>query len=521
MPYTLFQGGSSLQVMDTAGVLTTLTLPTGVVVDSTKTPRMTVFGRYAVVTNSVSRPITVDPEFTVRVLTPLPPRTTPVLTNTNGGNLSGTYKIKQTFVTLDEYKQIIAESDFGEESLAVAITTDYLTAQELDRSSEDVTATRLYRTATLGDTFFRWLDIDGNTQVSVSDDLADVDLETAAAPILGTPPQLTIVASYRDRLWGVGDLEVDDLRYTEAQKMYAWPTTNRIPIQKIGSDDRGITGILARRDALAVARTNSLVQITGNSNDTFRQVVLSSEVGVEGTDTIAQFRDTIYFLWKDGVYTWDNGGINCISDGKVRKWFNSDTYFNRSRFKYAVGRVDPLTNKYQLLLSAAGSTSLDRWVEFDIKDRTWWGPHKTDAFTPTWMGLMVNSSGVFVPVHCSSTGHFWQEQDTRTDDTATGIALDVDGKFHDMGTPDIMKFFGQLSLISKTQAAGTLSILPYVGDLDVSAGTTISADMTLDRQRLVRLGIGQYCKLVFQHSTVAQDIELFGYEVPFHEVGRR
>ncbi len=70
-------------------------------------------------------------------------------------------------------------------------------------------------------------------------------------------------------------------------------------------------------------------------------------------------------------------------------------------------------------------------------------------------------------------------------------------------------------------SSGTLSILPYVGTLGASAGTTISADMTLDRQKLRRLGRGRLCKLVFQHSTAGQDVELYGYELPFFELGRR
>jgi hypothetical protein len=124
-------------------------------------------------------------------------------------------------------------------------------------------------------------------------------------------------------------------------------------------------------------------------------------------------------------------------------------------------------------------------------------------------------------VHGSSAGFFYKETDTRTDGTATGVAFDVEGKFHDMNTPDIFKYFGQLSLLSKIQAAGTLSVIPYPGNLDASAGATISASMTAGREKLRRLGVGRFCKLVFQHSTAGQDVELFGYELPFTELGRR
>ena len=90
-----------------------------------------------------------------------------------------------------------------------------------------------------------------------------------------------------------------------------------------------------------------------------------------------------------------------------------------------------------------------------------------------------------------------------------------------MNTPDIQKHFGELAIISKIQSAGTLTINPKVGGLDASAGTAISADMTLGRQRLRRLGDGRFLQLNFSHTTAAQDVELFGLEVPFFERGRR
>lgn len=522
MAFTLFQGGSSLQFMTTAGVITTLTLPTGVTIDPSKTPRFTIFGRYVVVVNSPTRPLTVDADGIVRVLCPNPPRTAPTLSGVAGGSLTGSYLVKYSYVIQNASRQIIAESPLSPAPVvATSITTQYLKAADLDLSSDTISFIRLYRTATGGSVYFPWVDVDGNTLTSVQDDLADASISLVASPVLGAVSKLSHVGEFRERLWGVSLTDIDAIRYTEASKMYSWPSTNRIIIPKEGNDDRGITGILARRDALAVARQNSLVEVKGDSNANFRIVKLSQDTGVEADDSIAQFRDAIYFLAKDGIYTWDASGVSCISDAKVRSWFTTDTYFNRARMRYAVGRVDPLTSKYQLLLSAVGSSNLDRWIEYDIKDQTWWGPHKTDDFTPTWMTTVMDSSNLPQPVIGSSSGFFYKEQATRTDGTATGIAFDVDGKFHDMNSPDITKMFEDMTLISKIQSTGTLIITPYVGGLDAPAGTPIYANMAYGRELLRRLGVGRFCKLNFAHSVVGQDVELFGYEVPFHEVGRR
>lgn len=521
--FTLFQAGSSFQTMDSAGTLTTLTLPTGITVDSTKTPRMTVYGRYAIVVNSVSRPITIDAENTVRVLCPIPPRTVPTVQGLAGGSLTGTYKVRQTFKIWDRYLRLICESDYGPESLSGSISAQYLEADNLDIATDDISASGIYRTATGGSVYFPWIDLEGNAETTVIDDAPDASLALIAAPSLGNCPEdLEIIAEYKERLWGKSSTYPDYLRYTEATKMYAWTSTNTLLIPKLGGDTRGIIGIIPRREALIVGRRDRLFQVTGDSNTNFRVTKLQENLGIESADSIIVYNDVAYWLSTQGVCSMDQGGtIKVLSDGKVASWFGTDTYFNRARFQYAVGRVDEDQNKYQLLLCSAGSTDLDRWIEYDIANGTWWGPHKTDAFTPTWIANILDANNNKIPVLASSSGFFFKEQPTRTDDTSTGIALDVVGKFHDMGTPDIHKLFMQLSLISKVQAAGTLTITPTVGDLGSGAQAAISADMTLDRQKLRNLGLGRYVKLNFTHSTAGQDVELFGYELPFFEVGRR
>lgn len=523
MPFTLFQGGTSLQLMETDGTLTTLTLPTGVTLDADKVARMITFGRYVVVVNSPTKPLTVDSDGVVRLLSPDPPQTPITLDNLDGGTLSGTFLVKQSYVTLDANRNIISESPLGPVSNSATITSDYLRATNIPLSPDAITLTRLYRTTTGGTkTFFAWLDLEGNTQTSVVDDLSDVGLALQASPLaLGVPPRLTLIGEFRSRLWGVSLTDIDTLRYSEANRMYAWPETNGLLIPRIGADDRGITGILTRRESLAVGRVNQLSQITGDDEDSFRVVLLSNEVGVESPDSIAQFRDTIFFLWKDGVYTWNSDGINCISDNQVRSWFTSEDYFNRARFPQAVGRVDPIRKRYQLLLSAPGSTAHDRWIEYDLEDQSWWGPHKTGAFTPSFHTVSYTNDGLIQVMMASTNGFFWKEQETRTDDTATAIDFDVDTGFHNMQTPDIMKFFGHLIVHNRIEPAGTLTITPYVGGLDAAASASLTVDLTLDRQRLARVGDGRLVKFNFNNNQVGRDVELFGYQLDFFERGRR
>ena len=130
MAFTVIQAGTSLQLVDTNGALTTLTLPTGVTLSSKVPPRFAVFGRYVVMVNSTSRPITIDGAGTVRVLCPLPPGTAPVTSSLAGGALTGTYLVKQTFVVLDSTLNIIAESELGPVSNSTTVSSAYLKAAD-------------------------------------------------------------------------------------------------------------------------------------------------------------------------------------------------------------------------------------------------------------------------------------------------------------------------------------------------------------------------------------------------------
>ena len=523
--FAIVQAGTALQLVNTAtGVFTTLTLPTNITLNASLTPRFTVSNAYVVMVNSCSRPITIDVEGVVRPLTLFPPGAVPTLSGVAGGSLSGTFLVKQTFLIRDSVTgNIISESAMGPPSASTAITSQFLKAATLGISNEaSMTGSQLYRTATLGTVYFPWLELEGNTQLSILDDLSDAGLILVAAPTLGSVPDLTLIAEWRGRLWGVARTVVDYLRFSEAGIMYAWPTANNLLIPKLGSDSRGVIALVARKDALGVGRRNSLQQIAGNTLSDFRPVKISEHVGIESQESVAVYRDTAYFLWKDGVYEWDNNGVRCVSDGKVRSWFTTDTYFNRARFQNAFGMIDPIRNRYKLFLANAGDTVENRWVEYDLNDKTWWGPHVTAAVTTLTSAIVAaDADDVQLPLIGNSTGFLWKEQSTATDDTATGISLDVDTKFFDGNTPDIEKYWGELSVVGKVQSAGTLSITPKTGGLDASAGSAISYTMTNGRSRLRRLGTGRFAQLNLTHSTVAEPVEIYGIELPYHELGRR
>lgn len=536
MAFTVvFQAGSSLQMLprNASATLRTLTLPTGIELTDKLPPRWAVFGQYIVMVNSPSKPITIDPKGTVRLLTPAAPTQAPTLSTAAGGSLTGSYTVKQTFIILDEDGNLIAESDFGPASASQSVSGQYLKIATLELSEDTVSGTRFYRTTTGGAVYFQWIDLEGNTQTSLIDDLADAGLSLVSAPVLGTAPDLVLIATHKDRLWGIPRGGDEEIAYCEAGKMYAWPLDNRLAAPNAGLDKRGVTSIIARKEALGFGRSGSLHQLAGTDVNSFRFVTISDRVGVESHESVAIYDDVAYFLARDGVYSWGPNGIQCLSDknessGGVRSWFTTDDYFNRALFARAVGQIIPDRKVYRLFLAGVGVPYLNRWIEYSIDDRTWWGPHLTTAFEPVSVSAFDDDHDLRQPVIGSAEGYFFADQDTRSDEDASdeGIALRAESAIFTEGDPDMDKVFLDMSVIGKTQSAGAVTVTPRVGTLDTTGvpGTTLPSlvyDMTKGRARIGRIGRTRQLQLLFEHSTVGQSVELYGYDIPNHDLGRR
>jgi len=524
MSLSVIQAGTNLQLVNDDGTVSApLTLPTGVTLRDDLTPRFVVFGRYVVMVNTPSQPLTIDAAGVVRLLSPAAPRLAPILTAAAGGTLTGTYAgVRYTFITSDAFGNLISESGYSPPSNSQAVAAQFLVVSNLDLSPDQITGRRIYRPTTNGAVLFQWVDLDGNILTQTQDDLADAGLSLVASPILGTPPDLTLIAEFRDRLWGVGRLAIDDLKYTEPGLMYAWPEDNSFPIPSVGSDSLGIRALMPRRESLGIGRQNQIIALVGSDDTNFQIIKLSQNCGVTSQESVAVYRDTAFFLWEDGVYTWNDEGINCISDGKVRSWFNTDDTFNREMFQFAFGHVDPVRLKYRLFLWEAGSTTDINWVEYDLIDKTWWGPHKTSAFNPTSVFTLLDSNLIPRPTIGGDDSNLYREQDTRTDGVSSPIIMDGITKRYSMEEPDIDKYWGQLSVIGKAQTAGSTQFTIDVGELNADNNTDPVWDMTQSRERLSRVGSGKHVELEFTNNEIAQDVQLYGFEIsPVNILGRR
>lgn len=528
MAFSVFQSGSNLYGMNQRGSIVELALPTGVTIDPNSSLRTSVFGNFAVLVNSPSTALTVDANLNVRKLTPDAPTSAVTLTGASGGALSGTFEVRQTFVVNDAFGVIIGESDFGPTSASATISSQYLKAAGINISSDVVSLSRLYRTTDGTSVFFQWIDLNGNTQTSIQDDLSDAGLSIISAPALGTPPNLYLIAEFKSRLFGVGKDTPNTINYSEVSQQWAWPGDNTLGVPRLGSDNRGVTGFARRRDALGVGRANGLYQITGTSDTDLVFTNISENCGIEAPDSVVIWENIAYFLWKDGVYTWDDNGITCISDGKVRRWFTRNDTFNLDRLQYAFAHIDPFRHKYRLFLASSRNPIENCWVEYDIDTGKWWGPHFMQGMNPSAAFQFITDSGVSLPLIGGTDGFCRVERAFRVDDAASGTA-NIGINFEavtsriDMGQPDYEKYFGEMSVSTKPQPSGTLDVTTTVGDVDsMVASPVMPYDMTLDRQRLGRVGQGKAFKAKFSNAQPFEDVNLRGFEVePVNILGKR
>lgn len=535
--FYLTQAGSALQLVKSDGTVVSLTLPSGVTVNSARRAISAVLGSAVLIGQSPDINLWLDPvDFTLRPMSILPPLSAPDLAAGASTGLTGAYRVKVGYAIKDDTGAIIQQSPLSGQSLSVTLANQDLSLTNIPLSpSTYVNCRQIYRTAAGGTLFFHAFDIDDNFTTAVTNNTSDAALaRLPEAPDLGNPAgamsgvRLRILIEWKNYLWAVADRYdlVDDLLFSAENKFYAWPSAHTFPIHPKGEDVFGITGVLARRDALGVLKRQKLVKVIGSNEDDFEVKTVVEKIGCVALESCIVIRDVGYWLGEDGVYQWSDQGVQCITREKVDPWFTTDTYFNRSLFTQAQSSYNPQTNALEIGLAAAGSSNIDRWISFHLDKKEWLGPHKTDAFTPTARGLLRSDANALRPVIASSGGHLYlQNQTTPSDVAAVSTAIDaiLEPKIHHGGSPNTENFFGELSVLGRRESGGTMTITPYLTkDQSAEAATTaFSNDLTLGRQRLGVIGTGRLMRLQFRLNTVDRRFLLYGYDFPFHSLGKR
>lgn len=534
----LTQIGTSLYTVDLSSgtVSSALTLPTGVTLSSSRKPRFATLNQWTAVVNSPTQNIVIDPEGTVRPLTLRPPINGPTTAVSSTG-LTGAYKYKVSHVILNNEGELLSESPLSPASVSLTLANEGVALTDIPISLDTITARRVYRTLAGGSLYFHVFDVDGNSNTAFFDNKADATLELlpAGATTLAMPPgalagiRFKIIVEWKSRLWAVADdpALIDTIYASETNKVYTWP--NSAVAYPTGQDKEGIVALVPRRNQLGILKRNGLWQIGGSAGSTgisFNNISISQIVvgkaGCVAPDSVVVVNDKAYWLGKDGVYEWSDEGVVNITNDTVAPWFKTDTYFQRSRFPNAFAKYNEARHSYELHLANTGDSTENRWVSFYLKNRKWYGPHLTGLFTPSHAAHVMDDNGLPMALVGASTGVIYTANSTTIRDGAsTAIDYDVYTPFYSAEAPDIMHYWGELSMHSDIESGGTLTVTPYLGGLDAGAGTAISHDLTLGRQRLRRLGNGRLMRLRLRENSANQGVSVYGFECQVHELGRR
>lgn len=538
MAVALAQIGSSLYSVNlSTGATTSLTLPTGVTLLTTRKPKFATLNQWTVMVNSPSLNLSIDPEGTVRPLVLRAPTHGPTMVAGGGTGLTGPYLYKTSFIITNSDGELLSESPLSPPSISVTLANNNASLTDITTSLDSISARRIYRTLSGGSLYFQLLDVDGNVAAALLEGVADATLTLLPAQptILSMPPaslpgfRFKNIVEWKSRLWAVADdpALVDTVYISETNKVYAWPNT--VTAFPTGQDSQGVVAFAPRRNALGLLKRNGLWQISGTSSSTGISVsnlsvsqIAVNKGGCVAPDSVVVVNDKAYWLAKDGVYEWGDDGLTNITNDAVAPWFKSDTYFTRSRFPNAFGKYNELRNSYELHLAALGSTVEDRWVSFNLNNRKWYGPHKTDLFTPTHAANLQDSNGLPMTLVGGSNGIIYTGNSTTyRDGPGTAIDFDVYTPFFNANAPDIEHAWMDMSIMSKVEGAGTLTITPYLGRLDATAGAILSHDLRTGRERLGSVGTGAMLRLRLRQADVNQGCSIYGTEIPFFEIGRR
>ncbi len=537
MPFYIIHAGSALKKSDPGGTLSGITLPAGVTISDERPARMAILANKIVVVNAPSVNIFIDP-FTARarVLSIAGPTVAPSVAAGAAGQFDGPYRVYFTYAILDPDGDVLTESPASPIAGPVTLSNRQLSISNISTSSTaDVNARIVYMTVAEGSDFFEVDRIANNTATTDVINSSDYDLGLlSAANPKGNPPgvdatdRFRLIAAWKDRLFASPFNEPDFVYVSGNRAVSNWAASQRFTVKVQGEDKFGVTAFMARRDEFVIAKRRKLVKIIGNDPSDYEQISIlgdSGSVGAVSQEAALVIRDECYFLAEDGFYKYGNDGLISLSRDDVHPWFTTDTYFNRAMFESAFAYHNQKFDTIHLHLAAAGTSTLNRWVRLDLKQMKWFGPDKT-WFNPTAGGAMDDENSFNNPVLGASDGIIYQLNSTSASDDGEAIEFDVIGKFHSADSPDIEKYWGQPAIIIKGAAAGTLDIIPKLVQQDQKiedavAQSTISIDYSKGRARPRRLGTGRLCQLRFVNAEVDQEIQIYGYEIPVHELGRR
>jgi len=147
------------------------------------------------------------------------------------------------------------------------------------------------------------------------------------------------------------------------------PSTYWIEINKDDDDEGSGLGIV--HDQIVVFKIRSVGILSGSSPSDFAFTLISTKVGCISAYTIDKnSAGHCLFLSEKGLCITDGVSVINLTESTIGNIFTGEGSppweVNKSRLPYAVGKYDPMTNRYRLWVSSKDATTNDKYLEYDF-----------------------------------------------------------------------------------------------------------------------------------------------------------
>lgn len=276
---------------------------------------------------------------------------------------------------------------------------------------------------------------------------------TTFSQVAGAPSGQYVIL-HKNRLYMAGDpANPSRLYMSDLGEPTSWPALNFIDINT--NDGDKITGIAEHLDSLVIFKERSIHVLRGSDPASYVMMDTHQTSGTVSHWSVAQGKNMLFYLGRDGVYAFDGKLIHLVSDqiagsvlgiGGLPSW-------NQSKLNLACG-VD-YKHKYWIAVPEGTTATNDRVYVYDYIHTTW-----------TRYDIPASSFATFNNVLYSGdpTQGIVYEQDTGGNDNGNAINGYLITKAYDFGAPGHFKSYKGLFFYAAQQLQGYSVNVSYIGD---------------------------------------------------------
>lgn len=290
-----------------------------------------------------------------------------------------------------------------------------------------------------------------------------------------------VLEAYQGRLWlGAEPGTGSRIRYSAVSNPASYATNDFLDISI--NDGEDIQTLMVVQNQLFVAKRTQLFVVMGDSSTTygwFRR----TKPGVIAPDSVQVIDNIAYFLSDDGVYAFDGVRARKVSWELDPLFEQASPGVNLSRLQYAQSAYFPMLRQYWLLVSSAGSSTLDTvyvghigFMYKDEADRLHLPFTKFPSFAMNALGVILDANEIYRLMSGDANGKVFQQDDGSLDDAAaiTWTLETRELSFSDLGHLKLPQY---ADLILDDIASGTMTVNPLI---DFSAITPAGITVNLD-----------------------------------------